>query len=219
SEPAALALKALVNYRDFHGRTRAGGWRMDVSTSEHGVRVVAFAGARPFVVLAPGAAVTPAHEWYLGYGLAREAERGLDAADDNLHVATFRATLHPGDALTVVCSAEPAPVPDGEAAWRRRQAHEAELLSRWRRVRPAAAPAWVDRLALAADQFVVRRPIAADAEAMSVIAGYPWFGDWGRDTMISLPGLRLATRRAEGAARLLATVPRLVRPGAPPNAF
>jgi predicted glycogen debranching enzyme len=219
SGPARLALTALVNYRDFHSSTHAGTWRMGVARVDDGLRVVAFAGARPLVLLAPGAAIDLADEWYLRFGLAREAERGLDSTDDNLHVGTFRAELTAGASITVTLSAEPTPSTDGQAAWQRRVAHERLVLDRWRKVQPAAAPAWVDHLALAADQFVVRRPVASDPEAMSVIAGYHWFGDWGRDTMISLPGLCLATGRPEVARRILTTFARFADRGMLPNVF
>jgi len=217
---ARLTLKVLVNYRDFHSTTRAGGWQMTVTPVANGLSVLAYDGARSFVILSEGAAVAPAHEWYLRYGLAREAERGLDAVDDNLHVGTFTAALSPGASVTLVLSAEAAPMTDGGAAWERRAAHERDVLARWRDT-PAgrSAPGWVDRLALAADQFVVRRPLADDPEAMSVIAGYHWFGDWGRDTTISLPGLCLATGRPEVARRILTTFARFADQGMLPNVF
>jgi predicted glycogen debranching enzyme len=74
-------------------------------------------------------------------------------------------------------------------------------------------------LVLAADQFLVRRPLPDDPDGMSVIAGYHWFGDWGRDTMISLPGLAIATGRPEVAARILTTFARFVDRGMLPNRF
>src|SRR6185369_10818226 len=81
----------------------------------------------------------------------------------------------------------------------------------------ATAPAWVKQLALGADQFVARRPLADEPAGMTVIAGYHWFGDWGRDTMISLPGLALSTGRPELAARVLRTFARFVDQGMLPN--
>ncbi|MDB5070950.1 MAG: glycogen debranching enzyme, partial [Candidatus Eremiobacteraeota bacterium] len=81
------------------------------------------------------------------------------------------------------------------------------------------APEWVARLVLAADQFVVRRPLADDPDALSVIAGYPWFGDWGRDTAIALPGLALATGRPAVARSILRTFARFVDRGMLPNYF
>jgi predicted glycogen debranching enzyme len=219
--PVQLTLRVLVNYRDSHALTRAGGWRMRVEPRADGVSIAAFAGAQPFVVLARGASVTPAHTWYYGVHLAREAERGLEFVDDHLHAATVAATLCSGQALTLVLSTEAAPDLDGGAAWERRQRHTRAVLEDWRRgsAIAARAPAWIDQLVLAADQFVVRRAVAGDPDGVSVIAGYPWFGDWGRDTMISLPGLALATGRPEVARRILTTFARFADRGMLPNRF
>jgi predicted glycogen debranching enzyme len=219
--PVRLRLEALVNYRDYHLTTRGPGWQMKVDPVPHGLRVTAFDGARPMLLLAPGAAVETAHEWYVGFRLSAEEARGLDALDDNLHVGTFGVTLEAGGALTCVLSAEEAPGLDGEQARQRRAAHEALVLLAWRNGQPAAAgaPGWIDRLVLAADQFLVSRPLADDPGGLSVIAGYHWFGDWGRDTMIALPGLTLATGRPEVARRILTTFARFVDGGMLPNVF
>jgi len=221
SGPVRLSLKALVNYRDFHSTTQGDNWQMRVEPVAGGVRVSAFDGARPFVVLAEGARAEPAHEWYRRFGLAVEARRGLDAADDLLHAGTFETTLEPGARVSLVLSTEAEPSLDGERAWERRQRHESDLLGRWRKAGPTRgkAPDWIQHLVLAADQFVVGRPLPDDPSSMSVIAGYPWFGDWGRDTMISLPGLTLATGRADVARRILLTFARFVDRGMIPNVF
>jgi len=120
-----------------------------------------------------------------------------------------------------VLSVEAEPALDGEQAWQRRRAHEALVLLDWRKAQPAAgdAPPWIEQLVLAADQFVVGRPLAADPDGRSVIAGYHWFGDWGRDTMIALPGLTLVTGRPETARRILSTFARFVDRGMLPNVF
>ena len=115
--PVAWEMKVLVNYRDYHATTRGGGWQMAVDPVPGGLRVVAFEGAHPFVLLAERAEVSPAHAWYHGFQLAGEQERGLDSQEDHLHAGTFRATLQPGSAITVVLSAEAAPSLDGEKAW------------------------------------------------------------------------------------------------------
>ena len=70
---------------------------------------------------------------------------------------------------------------------------------------------------LAADSFVFARPLPDMPDGESVIAGYPWFGDWGRDTMIALPGLTLATGRHDSARRILETFARFVDRGMLPN--
>jgi predicted glycogen debranching enzyme len=219
--PVRLEAQALLNYRDYHATTRGEGWWMMVEPVPAGLRVTAFEGARPFVALAAGAECQLAHIWYHRFELARERERGLDAQDDHLQAGTFLATIEPGRDCTIVLSAAEAPSLDGEAAWQRRQRHESGILDAWRRAQPAAArtPGWIDQLVLAADQFVTVRPLADDPDGMSIIAGYPWFGDWGRDAMISLPGLLLVTGRQEAAAKILATFARFVDRGMLPNRF
>ena len=219
--PVRIELRALVNYREFHLTTRGPGWEMAVEAVDHGLRVTAYAGARPLSIQVPGAATEPAHDWYVGFRLSAEEARGLDALDDSLHAGTFVATLGPDQALAAVLSVEARPDLDGEQAWARRRAHETEVLLAWRKVQPAAgpAPAWIERLVLAADQFVVRRPLADDPAGLSVIAGYHWFGDWGRDTMIALPGLTLTAGRPEAARRILTTFARFVDGGMLPNVF
>ncbi len=220
-EPAGLVVKTLVNYRDYHSTTRADGWRMRVDASPDGLVVTAFDGARPLRLLAKAATAEPAHEWYRGFELPRETERGLDHHDDHLHAGTFRATLALDEPLTIVLSAEPAPTVDGESARLGQEKHAARTLARWEKAQSAVlpAPAWVRQLVTAADQFVVSRPLPDVPDGLSVIAGYPWFADWGRDTMISLPGLALATGRPEVAGRVLATFARFIDQGMLPNRF
>jgi glycogen debranching enzyme len=89
---------------------------------------------------------------------------------------------------------------------------------------PAAAThaTHLGALRAAASWFLVHRPdprAATPDEGVTVIAGYPWFGDWGRDTFIALPGLALATGRHDDAARILRTWGGLVRDGLLPNHF
>jgi predicted glycogen debranching enzyme len=219
--PLALQFRVLINYRDYHGTTRGGDWRMDITPVRDGLRVVAYPGARPLLMLARGAEARLAHAWYRGFHLARERERGLDGEEDHLHAGSFRATLRAGEALTLVVSAEATPSVDAGSAWERRRHHERELLTRWQAAGPAAAsaPPWIARLVLSADQFIVKRPLTDEPEGLSVIAGYHWFGDWGRDTMIALPGLTVATGRPEVGARILRTFARFVDRGMLPNRF
>jgi len=239
ASPLELELKALVNCRDFHGNTHAGDWHMNVAPVEHGLCIVAFDGATPFYLLSapvgPGQALAvaePAHNWYRNFDLAQERYRGLDDREDHLHAGTFRARLAPGEAVTLVLSTEPTPHLDGRPAWEVRIAQEQALLDRWAKALPPAltkslarsrdadaAPPWVRQLVLAADQFIVSRPLEGDPDARSVIAGYHWFGDWGRDTMIALPGLTLATGRPEIARKILRTFARFVDRGMLPNNF
>ena len=215
-QPCYLEFKALVNYRDYHATTRAGDWRMQVERVDRGLRICAFAGATPFYLLSDRAEAIFDHSWYRNYFLAEEAARGLDTLDDHLYVGRFNATLYAGDTVTFVCSTDAPTAIDSNAALARQRAHETALLALSQQ---NGAPAWVQQLTLAADQFIVRRPLPADPAGRSIIAGYHWFGDWGRDTMISLPGLTLATGRYDVAAKILRTFANHVDRGMLPNRF
>jgi predicted glycogen debranching enzyme len=222
SQPLALTLKAMVNYRDHHSDTRANGWNMDIDVTGHGVVVSAWPEAIPFYLLCRDGKTTHSHDWYYGYDLAAERARGLRDREDHLHAATFQTTLHPGTSLTVVASTNAQPELDGEAALRFQRAYDNRLLDRWRieqGKKVETAPDWFKHLVLAADQFIVNRSQAEQPNGKTIIAGYPWFSDWGRDTMISLPGLTLVTGRPEVALAILRTFAKHVDQGMLPNRF
>jgi predicted glycogen debranching enzyme len=217
-----LELKVFVNYRDYHGTTHAGDWHMNVERAENGLRVLAYEGATPFYLLSAAAKAEPAHVWYRDYDLVRERERGLEDREDHLHAGTFRASLWQGESITIVCSTETHPQLNGSAVYELHLVRQRDLVEQWVAAQPeaaTAAPPWVRQLVLAADQFIVKRPVQDDPGAFSVIAGYPWFGDWGRDTMIALPGLTLATGRPGLAKNILRTFGRFVDGGMLPNVF
>jgi predicted glycogen debranching enzyme len=222
SAPIEMELKALVNYRDFHASTHAGDWKMLVHAVEHGIKIVAFDGATPFYLKSTEAACEARHEWYRDCFLSAERERGLDDREDHLFAALFRAKLHVGESFTIVLTTEETAALDGEVARAQCTAHEAKIVDAWNvqsKAISAGSPEWLLQLVLAADQFIVRRALPDEPDGRSVIAGYHWFGDWGRDTMIALPGLTLATGRAEVAWQILLAFARYVDGGMLPNKF
>ncbi|WP_121968317.1 amylo-alpha-1,6-glucosidase [Leptolyngbya sp. BC1307] len=230
--PLTLSIKALINYRDHHSVTQSKDWdEQPVQTKPHpkGLQIQAFEEATPFYLLSDKGQLLPASKWYQHYLLTVDHYRGLVHLDDNLHAATLRTTLRPGETLTIVASTHPQPSLDGQTALSTRQQYEQNLLTQ---ALPApslphspAPPPWIQQLTLAADQFIVDRTIPGndtpgnDTPGKTIIAGYPWFGDWGRDTMIALPGLTLATQRPEIARPILRTFARYLSQGMLPNAF
>jgi len=217
-----MELKALVNYRDFHSLTHGGDWNMNISAVEQGVRVIPFEGATPFYLKSPTAACELRHEWHLGCYFAEETRRGLGDREDRLFAALFHARLEPGSSVTLVVSTESAASLDEETARAERPNHDVNLFQAWQSRNEALAeqaPSWLWQLVLAADQFIVRRSLPEEPDGCSVIAGYHWFGDWGRDTMIALPGLTLSTGRAGLAKRILLAFSRYVDGGMLPNNF
>ena len=222
SQPMTLVAKALVNYRDYHSSTQGQGWRMTIAPIANGLGISAFPDAVPFQLMSDRAEATPSHLWYYGFGLAAERDRGLGDRDDHLLAASFQVTLQPGESVTIVASTESKPSLDGEAALKLRRTTEQKLLGIWRSSRSTDAkepPAFMNQIALAADQFIVNRSSPQEPHGKTILAGYHWFSDWGRDTMISLPGLTLCTGRPEIARSILRTYARYVSQGMLPNRF
>lgn len=210
NSPLTLNLTAFVNYRDFHGNTQGFNWQMAISPLEKGVRVIAYDHAVPFYLLISQGEVFPAHIWYYRFDLAVERYRGLIDRENHLHGASFSATLKVGESVTIAASTRPDPNLDGQSSLESRYRYENSLIN-------PQQPAWIQQLTLAADQFIVSRPLRDQPEGKTIIAGYPWFGDWGRDTMISLRGLTLTTGRPAIARQILLTFSRYLDRGLLPN--
>ncbi len=157
-----------------------------------------------------------------------EQSRGYDASGDLYSPGAFHAPLEVGVPVTLVASVEDWRVMD---ALTPQQALEAERIRRERLIAIAKRPLHTSvgsELVLAADQFIIhpagRLEDAAFAHATgdeerTIIAGYHWFTDWGRDTMISLDGLTLATGRVVEAGYILRTFAKYVKDGLIPNMF
>ena len=170
---------------------------------------------------------TEAREWHdVSYPIERD--RGYDCRGSMHGPGQFTLELPPEQDVYLTASTEPWARIDTlspEAAW------QLELTRRERLIAasdPALQAADTYLLPLAADQFIIRpatrdageAPVrAAGAEPRTVIAGYPWFTDWGRDTMISLEGLTLVTGRFGEARDILHTFAHHVRDGLIPNLF
>ncbi len=217
--PLTLEARAFVNYRDYHSTTIVNNWQPDIRAVENGLRLQMFDDAAPFVLLSSKAEIYPEFDWYEDFFLTIEEYRGQnDIEEDHIYAAFIRATLQPGASFTLVASAVEQPELDGDLAYSRRRAHEQRLLEKAGSF-AALAPDSIKQLVLAADQFIVKRPTKRDVNGRSVIAGYHWFSDWGRDTMIALPGLTLTTGRPEIAATILRTFAQFVDMGMIPNRF
>lgn len=226
SAPVEIEGKVLVSYRDFHSVTRGQDVSMRVDPVDDGLQVVAFEGATPFYLRSSGASWAAQNAWYRDFFLPAEHARGLDDHEDRLYAAHFRSNLQIGESLTVVFSTEQSIELDGDRARSSQANHDLELFRRWQTQHgkicslPADdEPGWLWQLVLAADQFLVRRPFPGRDDGKSVIAGYPWFSDWGRDTMISLSGLTLALGRPEIARAVLSSYAHFVDQGMLPNHF
>jgi len=158
----------------------------------------------------PGATYEARPAWYYQLEYLVEQERGQDFREDLFSPGIFRRLLQAGDTFGLILSTEPAGTVSAETLLAQEQQRRESLLTT-----VPAADSLRRALTLAADQFIVRR--ATDLN--TVIAGYHWFTDWGRDTMISLPGLCLVTGRFAEARRILQAFANTVSQGMLPNRF
>ncbi len=158
----------------------------------------------PSVHAASNGIYTHAPEWYRNFFYAEEAARGLDAIEDLASPGYFTFDLA-SDAASLILTTDGGALTDAPAtALADRLAHQ----ERERR-RAFSGP-----LVRAAEHYVVRR-----GDNHTVIAGYPWFGDWGRDTFIALRGLRYLDGGPELAASILREWATVVSKGMLPNRF
>jgi predicted glycogen debranching enzyme len=219
-----MVLKPLCTFRDHHTLTQ-GGFHLDVKPCPspwpegQAISITAHPDrdtTEPmFRILASAGNIEPDAEWWWSFHLAQEKKRGAENQEDLFAAATLTAALELNDTLAVVFTIEPDdPAPWAESLHSEQQRQQAIL----EQASLDDAPAWIRQLALAADQFIVSRQIN-DMPGESVLAGYPWFSDWGRDTMIALPGLTLAVGRRDDAAAILQTFAQFVDEGMLPNRF
>ncbi len=173
----------------------------------------------PLRILAPGARFEAEGRWVRDVHLAEETDRGLVDVQDLWAPVRVEASLRPGAPCTLILTADAGDPTPPETALAAARERDTRLLRSAGLDGARADHSMLRRLTLAADAFLVRRAVAGEPDGRSVIAGYPWFNDWGRDTMIALPGLCLATGRSAEAATILRSFARFVRDGLIPNDF
>lgn len=210
----------LTNFRDHHARTDAESSAPIVETWDGTLRVISEAQGELFIKPWHGC-VQPKHAWVENVDLAMERKRGLPDRDNHFCPGAVCLSLRPGEWAGVMFSLHKDASPDIDSALMRFRARDGQVIERAAAHNPVMknAPDWIRQLVLASDNFQISRPLPGNLEGKSIIAGYPWFGDWGRDTMISLPGLTLATGRHDAALHILETFATLIDRGMLPNYF
>src|SRR5262249_32366700 len=142
-------------------------WQPRIEPTAQGLCVRMFDAATPLWLASPGVEVRVDGVWYRDFALTAERERGFEWVEDHFMVGEWVVRLKPGERFRMAASTRPDAASltlASSAARSRRITHERTLLEAWRRARPEAAraaPAWVRRLVLAADAFLVARPGAA----------------------------------------------------------
>jgi predicted glycogen debranching enzyme len=211
--PAArlrLELRPLIAFRDYHGATHENAsLNPDVQLEAHRASVAPYDGLPTLYLAHDAEAVEQSGYWYRRFNFEVERARGLDFEEDLFNPLVLKYDLSGRSSVSIIASTEPREIT--EACEYRR----AEIKRRADVVAASPVPDQLVRsLVVAADQYIVARE-----RCKTVIAGYHWFGDWGRDTMIALPGLTLVTGRAHVAQSILREFALHIDRGMLPNRF
>jgi predicted glycogen debranching enzyme len=209
SKSFTLELLPLVADKFYHALTHAGSqmhWDVDFN---NGLFHNKPDGELDLYIHTAGSSYQHMPRWFKNFNYAVEKYRGQDFTEDLFNHGIVSVELKKGDSIGIIVSTED---PTG------RDAHDLlakESLRRQLLLNEQPEDETVQQLVLAADQFIVKR----GEDLKTVIAGYHWFTDWGRDTMISLPGLCLSTGRFEDAKKIISAFAKSVSKGMLPNRF
>lgn len=202
-----LRLRPFFSGRDYHGlHHENGAVRQQPEVSGEQLMWRPYAGI-PAIVSLANAAYAHQPEWYRNFLYAEEQARGLDCTEDCSSPGVLSWDLSAGEAVWILAAdcGGGAPLPDGRDA--------SAVLATWRTAEQARRR-FATPLHRAADAYLVARD-----DGRTIIAGYPWFTDWGRDTFIALRGLCLAGDRLDDARRILLAWAGAVSEGMLPNRF
>jgi predicted glycogen debranching enzyme len=205
--PVSLVIRPFLSGRDQHSLHHENGdFRFDAEEAENGwIRFRPYAGM-PRITMRTNGAYTHQPDWYRNFLYAEERARGLDFSEDLAAPGTLRFDLLQGEAIWLMAA-------EGHEAALGTGSAEAALES-LRAAERSRRSRFADRLDRAADAYLVRR-----GAGQTIVAGYPWFTDWGRDTFIALRGLCLATGRLDEAGEILLEWSGIVSEGMLPNLF
>src|SRR5450432_251433 len=216
--PFSLEWLPLISARGYHSLQHANNniW-WDVQFENGIFHNKPFEGAPDIYISVPGSSYAHQPEWYYKFNYAVEMYRGLDYEEDLFNHGKISLSLKEGDSVGIIISTE------SPADRHAHQLLEKETIRRQSLILHSGNKT-IQQLVLAADQFIVKRTIQDPATGISqdgatVIAGYHWFTDWGRDTMISLPGLCLRTGRNKDAKKIISAFAKNVSMGMLPNRF
>jgi predicted glycogen debranching enzyme len=200
--PGALFVRPLFSGRDYHSMHRENGaFRFDPESSPGGLVWRPYDGV-PAIHVATDGEYRHLPDWYRNFCYEAERDRGLDYIEDLAAPGIFKTSLVEREAA-LIFSTEPLEQADALAA-----------LTEIRSAEAGRRAAIASPLHRAADTYLVKR-----GSGQTIIAGYPWFADWGRDTFIALRGVCLAADRIDEALNILLEWSRAISEGMLPNRF
>jgi predicted glycogen debranching enzyme len=209
SKSFSFELLPLLAVRGYHSMMHANdSINRHASFDNNTFKTKAYEGTPDIFIKVPGSNYHADPKWFYNFNYSIEQYRGLDFIEDLFNPGKFTVELNEGDTLGIILSTEDPAERDALDLFEKETQRRESLIQ-------DLSDETTAQLTLAADQFIVKR----GEDLKTVIAGYHWFTDWGRDTMISLPGLCLSTGRYDDARKILAAFAKSVSMGMLPNRF
>ena len=207
-ESARLFLRLLLSGRDYHHlHHENSAFRFDAQQSGHGILWRSYESL-PGVFACTNGEYVHQPEWYRGFLYRADQARGLDCTEDLASPGILQFDLSSSEAVLLLTLGDH---PDGSIT------DPAATLRKLRDAERKRRQTFLTPLHRAADAYLVQR--GRKGQGRTMIAGYPWFTDWGRDTFIALRGLCLATGQLEEARKILLAWAKAVSEGMLPNRF
>lgn len=205
-----LEVRPLIAFRDYHSTTHENGvLNPQVETENNQMTFRPYSDLPALHLAHNPAEIDPNGFWYRNFQYAVEQERGLDFAEDLFSPCAFTFDLNAAKKVNIIASTERRDAGNADT-YREAEVERRSTINK----QTNGTNELVALLTTAADQFIVAR-----GRGETVIAGYHWFADWGRDTMIALPGLTLVNGRCDVARNILAEFAMHVAQGMLPNRF
>ncbi|WP_431160734.1 amylo-alpha-1,6-glucosidase [Flagellimonas beolgyonensis] len=210
TSPYTLELHPLYTYVDYQSNFHQQPW-FDFYTefSADHLKTYAHYGASPVFTKWSSGDYTENRAWYRNIQLPKEKDRGLDSDCDYYRIGYLAKELNPNESILLAFSTDESLLRENLGRLWSQVEHELEP-------KAETDPSFFDDLIRSGDQFLVVRQ---STQSESIIAGYHWFTDWGRDTMISMRGLTIATGRQSVSDSILRTFFKSIDQGMLPDRF
>jgi predicted glycogen debranching enzyme len=197
----------IINSRHFYDINKHRYLTFDYEIINNGIQIKPRNIDKTIKIILKDSDFTPLNFWEEQY-YEKDLQRNESWVDNNVQIGQFKKKIDRSDEYYLVLSIEDNPHIDASEVYQKEKNRKNDLIDK------ANLPSKYDKLVLSTDNFIVRR-----GDSKSVIAGYHWFADWGRDTLISLPGLTLVTKRFDDAKQILRGFSKFLKNGLIPNTF
>ena len=206
-KPVTIIHQPIVNSRHFYDVNSQRYLSFTEEKTTDGVNLKPSNIDKHLKIILKNSSYQPSFYWETLY-YSKDRERNDSWVDNNVHIGDFYKTVRNMEEYYLILTIEEEKHIDPQAVYNKEIQRKKNLLTQ------ANLPRKFEKLVLSTDNFIVKK-----GTGKSVIAGYHWFGDWGRDTLVSLPGLTLVTKRFNDAKQILQSFSEYCKNGLIPNVF